>query len=337
MSVDIVLGAQFGSEGKGKICAYLGLTGDYDGSIRTGGPNAGHTVLHDDQRYVFRHVPSAAVNKELELILGPGSYLRPDVLQTELRSLEALNVRSRLAIDRLAGVISPEHVEANAAMTTPSLGQGVAPAIAARALRKLGCVRDTPLEHGTVIDTVECVVPRLELANFLLEGTQGFCLGLYQDWYPFCTSRDISVAALLSESALPLSSVRDVYGVFRTFPIRTVDSRSNLGSTETSWRALSRFARSSTPIQERGSIDGSVRRVARLSVELARRFNTVNRPTFACITFADYLDATARSVTKLDRLPARVRAFLDRFEDLLDVRVGIVSTGPHCSDVVDLR
>jgi adenylosuccinate synthase len=337
MSVDVVLGAQFGSEGKGKICAYLGLVGDYTGSIRTGGPNAGHTVLHDGRRYVFRHIPSAAVNKALDLIIGPGSYLRLDVFEAEVRSLSSLGISHRLAIDRLAGVISPQHVAANATMTTPSMGQGVAPASADRALRKLTCVRDSPLPHGVVVDILEHVVPRLDVANFLLEGTQGFALGYYQDWYPHSTSRDISVAALLSEATLPLNGVRDVYGVFRTFPIRTVDGQSDLDAKETTWPALSRFARASEQIEEHSSVDGSIRRVARLSVGLARRFIRINRPTVACITFADYLDAAARGITKRDELPSRVRAFLDRFEDLLEIKVGIISTGPHCHDVVDLR
>ncbi|QKS31365.1 MAG: adenylosuccinate synthetase [Candidatus Accumulibacter similis] len=337
MSVDVVIGAQFGSEGKGKICAYLGVVGDYTGAIRTGGPNAAHTVIQDNRRYVFRHIPSASVNRSLELVIGPGSHLRPDVLTDEIRDAGDLGIAHRLSIDRLAGIITPDHIRRNAILRTPTTGQGTSLAIADRALRNLTCVRDVPLPHGTVVDVARWLAPRLSRENFLLEGTQGFGLGFYQDWYPRSTSRDISVAALLSEGALPRDCVRDVYGVFRTFPIRTTDGESDLGAGETSWKSISRLAGATNPIVERGTLDGTVRRVARFSKLLTERFILLNRPTFACLTFVDYLDVRARGVTKLDELPGRARRFIDFIEDSFELRVGLISTGPGTFDTVDLR
>ena len=63
MPVDIVVGGQGGDEGKGKICAYLAVKGDYDYSIRVGGPNAGHTIFFNDKIYTLKTMPGGFVNK----------------------------------------------------------------------------------------------------------------------------------------------------------------------------------------------------------------------------------------------------------------------------------
>ena len=74
MSVSVIVGGQYGSEGKGKIAAVLADSVDH--SVRTGGPNAGHTVVEKDEGEVFRHVPvrrgkiSAA-----KLYLGAGAII----------------------------------------------------------------------------------------------------------------------------------------------------------------------------------------------------------------------------------------------------------------------
>ena len=160
---------------------------------------------------------------------------------------------------------------------------------------------------------------------------------MYQKWYPWSTSRDISVAALLSESSLPVGAVRDVYAVFRTFPIRTTDGHSDLGARETTWKALTRFSSAPEQLGEFSKIDGTPRRIARLSRDLTARFIQINRPTYACLTFADYLDAHARGVTHFESLPSRVRRFVDFIEESYGLRVGLISTGPGTTDMVDRR
>jgi adenylosuccinate synthase len=335
MPVDIVIGAQFGSEGKGKVCSYLGLHGDYKVAIRTGGPNAAHTVICNERKYIFRQLPSASVNLELDLLIGPGSHLRMDLLFQEIRASPELRIDDRLWIDQMAGVILDEHIHQNSFIDTPTTGQGTSPAIADRIMRKLKCIRDYADFCPYSADVQARLANQVLNDNLLLEGTQGFGLSMYQDWYPYSTSRDISVASLLSEATLPWSSVRDVYAVFRSYPIRTTDGLSNLAARETSWSAISRLA--GCEVCERGTLDGEVRRVSRFSTQLAMRFAQLNRPTKACLTFADYLDSQARGATRIDQLPHRVRRFIDHLEETLSIPCCLISTGPGTNQMIDLR
>ena len=73
MSVTVVVGGQFGSEGKGKICAHLAITDNVNYMVRCGGPNSGHTVDVGGVRYQLRQVPSGFVNPNTRLLIAPGA------------------------------------------------------------------------------------------------------------------------------------------------------------------------------------------------------------------------------------------------------------------------
>jgi len=62
MPVTVVVGGQYGSEGKGKICAYLALNDSVDFMVRCGGPNSGHTVVLPSKCYELKQVPTGFVN-----------------------------------------------------------------------------------------------------------------------------------------------------------------------------------------------------------------------------------------------------------------------------------
>ena len=69
--MDVVVGSQFGSEGKGQVCAYL--ASEYEALMRVGGPNAGHTVYAEPEPDQFHLLPSGTNrNSEAQLIIGPG-------------------------------------------------------------------------------------------------------------------------------------------------------------------------------------------------------------------------------------------------------------------------
>ena len=71
MSVTVVVGGQFGSEGKGKICAHLAMTDNVDYMVRCGGPNSGHTVDVGGKRYQLRQVPAGFINPRTRLLDRP--------------------------------------------------------------------------------------------------------------------------------------------------------------------------------------------------------------------------------------------------------------------------
>ena len=110
MQIDVILGLQWGDEGKGKIVDYL--ANDYDIVARfQGGPNAGHTLKFGGNKYVLHTVPSGIFRAGLINLIGNGVVLDPVIFQRELRSLEQSQVefKSRLLVSRKAHLILPTH------------------------------------------------------------------------------------------------------------------------------------------------------------------------------------------------------------------------------------
>lgn len=110
MKVDVLLGLQWGDEGKGKIVDVL--TPSYDLITRfQGGPNAGHTLEFEGKKYVLRSVPSGIFQGGKINIIGNGVVLDPALFQAEVETLEASghDLTQRLLISRKAHLILPTH------------------------------------------------------------------------------------------------------------------------------------------------------------------------------------------------------------------------------------
>ena len=108
--VDILLGLQWGDEGKGKVVDVL--TPKYDVIARfQGGPNAGHTLEFEGQKYVLRSVPSGIFQGGKINIIGNGVVLAPDLFMEEAKALEQSghDLTGRLHISRKAHLIMPTH------------------------------------------------------------------------------------------------------------------------------------------------------------------------------------------------------------------------------------
>jgi adenylosuccinate synthase len=110
MNVDLLLGLQWGDEGKGKIVDVL--TSKYDIIARfQGGPNAGHTLEFDGIKHVLRTIPSGIFHKNNVNIIGNGVVMDPVVFQKEIEGLEKFNldIKSKLLLSRKAHLILPTH------------------------------------------------------------------------------------------------------------------------------------------------------------------------------------------------------------------------------------
>lgn len=102
--VDVLIGGQYGSEGKGNIVAYLAR--EYDVMVRVGGPNAGHTVASSAGPYTYHHLPSGSRDVTARLLLGPGMTIH---LPGLLREIEECGIsEDRLFIDPQATIIEDE-------------------------------------------------------------------------------------------------------------------------------------------------------------------------------------------------------------------------------------
>lgn len=108
--VDVVLGAFYGDEGKGKIIDYLSTSADV--SIRcTGGNNAGHSIEVNGQKFAFHLIPSGILNKGTLAVIGNGVVVDPKVLIEEINNLKSHGYSvDNLRISDKAHVIMPYHV-----------------------------------------------------------------------------------------------------------------------------------------------------------------------------------------------------------------------------------
>lgn len=110
MKVDVLLGLQWGDEGKGKIVDVL--TPEYDIIARfQGGPNAGHTIEFDGKKFVLHTIPSGIFNKGTQNVIGNGVIVDPYILKEEIDTLlqSKINAFDNLYISKKAHLILPSH------------------------------------------------------------------------------------------------------------------------------------------------------------------------------------------------------------------------------------
>src|SRR6056297_2412519 len=119
MAVDLLLGLQWGDEGKGKIVDYL--TKNYNIIARfQGGPNAGHTLEFDGIKHVLHTIPSGIFHIDAVNVVGNGVVIDPVIFQKEIKALEQfdLDFSKNLLISRKAHIILPTHRLLDAASET---------------------------------------------------------------------------------------------------------------------------------------------------------------------------------------------------------------------------
>jgi adenylosuccinate synthase len=334
MPLTVLVGGQLGSEGKGKIAAYLAK--EYHMAIRTGGPNAGHTVEHEGQRYKVQSVPCGFINPHCLLAIGAGGLINMDLL---VKEIDMTGAEGRLIIDPHAAIIEPAHVlqERQALEAVLSTGEGVGAAMAHRVTRhpRLRLAKDVPELEAYIRPVWQLANKMLdEGAHIFLEGTQGFGLSLYHGDYPYVTSRDTTAGTLVADAGLSPRMVSDVVMVIRSYPIRA--SRGPLFE-EIDWRTVTLESGSAAPITELTSITRRVRRVGRLDLQQLKKAVAINRPSQVALTFMDYVDIHAAGVSAYDQLGQRCHDFVAMLESELNVPVTLIGTGDAARDIIDRR
>src|SRR6202522_4458393 len=112
----VVVGAQWGDEGKGKVVDYLASSFDYTARY-AGGHNAGHTVIFNNHKYILQLIPSGILRPEKKAVIGAGTVVDPAALVAELENLKrsGIEVRGRLFLSDRAHLIFPYHRERDTA------------------------------------------------------------------------------------------------------------------------------------------------------------------------------------------------------------------------------
>ncbi len=345
--VDLFVGGQWGSEGKGNICALLAH--EYDVLVRVGGPNAGHKVK--DPEYTYRQLPSGTgSNQQAEIFIAAGSTIWLETLLKEIDDHPWLKTGG-LVIDPQAMIIEEKdrEIEEKLLAGISSTKQGVGSAAARKILG-----RDGELEWGPPVRLarqVEALKPyignvsqRIEQAlacgkKVMLEGTQGTDLSIHHGSYPHVTSRETSAAGCLSDSGVPFTKLRRVIVVARTYPIRVGGESGPMG-VEISFDDIAK--RSGLPVEqigktEIGSVSGKSRRMAEFDWERMRRSVYWNGATDIALTFVDYLGAENVSAVSFEDLNGEAKNFITNLERICNVPVALISKGFGRDGLIDQR
>ena len=219
MIADIVVGLQYGDEGKGKVTHQLVKNGNYTHVIRfNGGCNAGHTIYHEGRKFVTHHIP-AGVFYEIPSVIGPGCVINIEKLFSEIDMLEdaGIEVSDYLMIAENAHVITDFHLAEDKKDTkigTTKTGNG--PAYRDKYARRGIRAKDVPALTEFLVDIFDELHSNEFPVEILCEGAQGF--GLDIDWgdYPYVTSSHCTVAGVI-QAGIPHTAIRDVYGVGKVY------------------------------------------------------------------------------------------------------------------------
>jgi adenylosuccinate synthase len=335
MPVSVVVGGQFGSEGKGKVALEI-VRRDRTvaAAIRVGGTNSGHTaVAADGQTYALRQLPAASVDRSVRVILPPGSYIDLEIFRDEVKRLGFC--ADQIAVSPMARIITDRHKawerEADLNRTIGSTQSGTGAAVISMTARHApgfpDCLQagDLPSLQDYLEDTGAALRRLLDAGKrVVIEGTQGFGLSLLQGGYwPKATSRDTTAAGFLAEAGLSPLDVDDVIMVIRCHPIRVAGDSGPLTS-ETTWERIAVEAGIEVDISELTTVTRRVRRVGRFDPEIVNRAIQANQPSRIVLNHLDYIDPQICNGC----LTTKAAAFVEKVEAGIGRRVDWLGTGP---------
>ncbi len=331
--VTVLVGGQWGDEGKGKIISYLCKKDEYDVIARAGvGPNAGHTVVYKGKKYPLRLTPSGFLQEKAKLLIGAGVLVNPKVM---LEEINILGLDNRIGIDYRCGIIEEDHIardrsSGHLAGKIGSTGTGCGPANMDRAKRVLKQAKDVDELKPYLTDVPEAINEALEEGKkVLVESSQGFGLSLFYGTYPYVTSKDTTASMALVDVGIGPRRVKDVVVVFKSFPTRVGEGPFPTEMTEEDAERLG--------IIEYGTVTGRRRRVGHFDFELARYAAMINSASQIALTCVDYFGEENKGARSLDELSREAREFVKKVEEKVKVPVTIISTGPDLEDTIDLR
>lgn len=322
MRVDVVLGLQWGDEGKGKIVD--ALAEGYEVVARfQGGPNAGHTLYHQGQKVVLHQVPAGIFHDGVQCLIGDGVVLDPEILVQEVEGLSRMGVgvAERLYLGRGVHLILPVHrwLEA-ASQDADKIGttrRGIGPAYADRYARRGIAVADLEkpdyrqrileltayhqkqLPGGPPVELSERFWEALESLRrlrwvstyewlrqhqrILAEGSQGTLLDVFAGSYPYVTSSHTTVAGVCAGLLVAPQEIDQVWGVIKAYATRV---GSGPFPTEITGELAAWLQERGG---ERGSTTGRLRRCGWLDLPLLKYAINLNGVTALIVTKGDVL------------------------------------------------
>lgn len=329
MSCVIVVGTQWGDEGKGKIVD--ALSSSFSHIVRAqGGNNAGHTVIVGDQEYKFHLIPSGILHKGTKCYIGGGTVIDPAVLIQEIKQLSE-NPLGKLWISPYAHVIFPHHrqldKEADARKGKDMIGttgRGIGPCYSDK-INRIGITmgrftrKDLKLdpEYSAYADFLRPYVADIEhtlyLAqksgeSILLEGAQGTGLDNTFGHHPYVTSSNTTAGGIVAGAGIGPSRITHTLGVAKAYSTRVGNGPL---PTEEANIPFASWA------HEIGTTTGRQRRIGWFDAVVVKRAAEINGLDSLAVTKLDILDGLDHikicTGYEPDGMPSN-------FEDLLAVK-----------------
>jgi len=311
----VIIGAQWGDEGKGKIVDFL--ASDAQIVVRfSGGANAGHTIVLGGEKYALHLVPSGILYPDKIVILGSGMVIDPEALFKELEELESKGIdwKGRVFISDRAHFVFPRYreldkqAEAGRARPIGTTGRGIGIAYSIKASRdgiRLADIDDDeqlvnlPGEDRAWLSMwKERLLPlRIDLAAYLrqhrnswclFEGAQGALLDIDTGTYPFVSSGMSCAAGAAAQGGIGPRHIDRVLGVFKAYTTRVGNGPFPTEFADDSPGSLSQYIRNVG--NEYGTTTGRPRRCGYLDLAALRYACAVNSIDQLVLTHIDVYD-----------------------------------------------
>ena len=320
MTIRLVIGGQFGSEGKGSVCQWLAQNEPPKVAIRTGGVNAGHTCVKDGETIKLQQFPVAALFCPAVTVYFPsGAVLNPEVFFRERELVWEHGHRGMVWVHPQACVTQEEDLKIEQSqLITASTFTGVGATRAQRCLRRATIANDDLGFESYLWDYAYKEI--MWDTEVLIEATQGWGLGVNTAFYPDTTSTPVNPWQICCDADVKWCQPNiEVWCVIRTFPIRIAGNSGFLWK-ETTWSELRARFGNHIPT-EQTTVTKKTRRVGEFDLFLVRKMLGEVWPSKLVLTFADYL-VPDKDPTKLRQVMTDHEALIGYHIDYLGVGIG---------------
>jgi adenylosuccinate synthase len=357
--VGIVVGLQYGDEGKAKIVDFLAPQYDI-GARFNGSSNAGHTVILNDRTKIVLHMlPATSIKNQgpkekkkkisYAAVLACGTIVDLKALE---KDIETTGIDpKKVIVDRGCPVITDEdrEIDRQTGGAVGTTGKGVGPCME-RQIKRVGDrvgdikkdIEKSAISGVRIGDTREYLLQSIrDGKSVLFEGAQAIGLDIWHGTYPYVTTSCCSTGAVSTNAGIPWNMIDEVWGVFKAYTTRVGNGPMK---PEMPWDT-EEFVRKMG--NEFGSTTGRPRRCAWLNIDDIKRGIEINGTTHLCMTKSDVLRGLEKVVVTMEGREETFAGFQEvdeeedksfmlfvgGIEEMLGKKIDMIGIGPRRKDI----
>lgn len=341
----VVMGSQYGDEGKGKISTFICIREEANMVVRAGaGPNAEHGVfLNENSDYLkANQLPLGGIFlKNAQIRVGREVVVDPEKL---LKEIETFDLTGRVKVDKWCGIVEKKHIKAEQKSKHLKDGQGSTLTGTGEArvdyVRRINkYAKDIQvLKDMNLLTNVEQEVNNDNNMS-IIELSQGALLSRTHSLQKndSCTSVAINVAAAMSQVLLNPTRLKGSTLLVKTMPSRegegTFGSSRELDHKEIVDRGITEYSSIINP----DTGEYKIRRKAEsIDFDLLQEVVRINGPTEIALTFCDHWDTNMKNITDKNKITQSIKSLVKQIEHSTSVPVTILETGKSYGCIIDL-